>query len=125
MELVDILKTAVEKKASDIFFVVGQPITYKIENTLEKHDDQKLWVDDTKRITDGLYELAKRDNKRFVTTGDDDFSVSVAQVGRFRVNVFKQRGSCSAVLRVVNFSLPNYEEMGIPDTVMNLANLKK
>jgi twitching motility protein PilT len=125
MELVDILRTAVEKHASDIFLVVGQPITYKVENILIKQDENKLWVDDTKKITDGLYDLAHRDSKRFTTTGDDDFSVSVPQIGRFRVNVFKQRGSCSAVLRVVNFSLPDYASMGIPDTVMNLANLKK
>ncbi|MCR5823770.1 MAG: PilT/PilU family type 4a pilus ATPase [Lachnospiraceae bacterium] len=125
MELVDILKNAVKKKASDIFLVVGQPITYKIENVLVKENEEKLWVDDTKRLTDGLYELANRDSKKFALTGDDDFSVSLAQVGRFRVNVFRQRGSCSAVLRVVNFTLPDYTVMGIPDTVMNLANLKK
>ncbi len=125
MELVDILRTAVEKHASDIFFVVGQPITYKIENRLVKQEEKVLWVDDTKRLTDGLYELANRDNKRFVTAGDDDFSVSLAHVGRFRVNVFRQRGSCSAVLRVVSFTLPDYTLMGIPDVVMNLAALKK
>ncbi len=125
MELVDILRTAVEKHASDIFFVVGQPITYKIENRLVKQEEKVLWVDDTKRLTDGLYELANRDNKRFVTAGDDDFSVSLAHVGRFRVNVFRQRGSCSAVLRVVSFTLPDYTLMGIPDAVMNLAALKK
>ncbi len=125
MELVDILKAAVDRQASDIFLVVGQPITYKIENKLIKQDENKLWVDDTRLIVDGLYDLAKRDKKRFAMTGDDDFSVSLAQVGRFRVNVFKQRGSCSAVLRVVNFNLPDYAHMGIPDTVMNLANLKK
>ena len=60
-----------------------------------------------------------------LSSGDDDFSVSIASIGRFRVNVFKQRGSCSAVLRVVSFTLPDYVHMGIPDSVINLATLKK
>ena len=75
MVLLDILKKAVDLNASDIFFVVGRPITYKVDNNLILDSDAKLVVADTDNITTELYELAKRDNKRFKESGDDDFSV--------------------------------------------------
>lgn len=125
MELIDILRKAVEKNASDIFFIVGKPISFKIDTVVETMDDVSLTLADTDKFVKELYSIARRDITKYVNTGDDDFSVSVTKVARFRVNVFKQRGSSSAVLRVVNFTLPDYTLIGIPETVMNFANLKK
>lgn len=125
MELLSILRDAVDKNASDIFFVAGQPVSYKIDNVVEKQNEEKLKPDDTERLATELYRLAGRNMEHFVMTGDDDFSVSVKEVGRFRINMFKQRGSIGTVLRVVSFELPEYSLMGIPDSVMDLAKLKK
>ena len=60
-----------------------------------------------------------------LATGDDDFSFSVAGLGRFRCNAYKQRGSLSAVLRVVAFGLPDYRQLGIPETVIGLSEKRK
>ncbi len=125
MELEKILRKAVEKNASDIFMIAGQPVSFKIGNQIVKEDETKLMPQDTEEVVGHLYGMADRDIQRFKKTGDDDFSVSLREVGRFRVNVFKQRGSSGAVLRVVSFTLPDYTEMGIPDGVMELAKLKK
>ena len=121
----DILTEAVEKGASDIFIVVGQPVSYKIEGVSTKRDDKKMMPRDTEEFIDEVYEQAGRSMSHFMQTGDDDFSLSIARLGRFRCNVFRQRGTFSAVLRVVNFDLPDYKEMRIPETVMDFANLKK
>ena len=53
---------------------------------------------------------------------DDDFSLSVPGLARFRVNVFQQRGSMAAVIRVVKFGIPDRNELGIPDEIMKIAN---
>jgi twitching motility protein PilT len=72
-------------------------------------------------VTD-LYTLAGRDISDFERTGDDDFSFAIPGISRFRVSTFKQRGSYSAVIRVIAFNLPQPSELGIPDEVMKLAD---
>ena len=57
----------------------------------------------------------------FEERGDVDFAYSVANVGRFRANVFRQRGSVSMVLRKLRFGGPSFEEIGLPDSVRTLA----
>lgn len=125
MKLQEILKEAVERDASDIFFVVGRPVCYKIEGTIEQRDEERLMPADSQQLVGEIYASAGRDMGHFEETGDDDFSLSANAIGRFRVNVFRQRGACSAVLRVVHFSLEDYREMGIPEAVMDFAKLKK
>ena len=61
----------------------------------------------------------------FDKTGDDYFSFAIPGVSRFRVSTFKQRGSYSAVIRVISFTLPQPSELHIPDAVMNLADSRR
>ena len=125
MELAGILTGAMENGASDIFIVVGQPVSYKVEGMIVKKDEVKLSPSDTEDVVTEIYEKAGRSLSHFMGTGDDDFSLSVANMGRFRCNVFRQRGTFSAVLRVVHFDLPDYHVMRIPEAVMRLSELKK
>ena len=81
---------------------------------------------DTKDIVQQLYGFAPYCSyENFVANGEDDFSFSLSQVGRFRVNVYRQRNSEAAVLRVVNFDLPNPEDLNIPESVLNLSDRRK
>lgn len=120
----EMLKLAVEKKASDIFLVVGQPVSFKISGVIEKQEQQILTPDELSVMIDRFYVLAGRSNQNR-DFGDDDFSISVPKVGRFRINVFKQRGSWGAVLRVVNFTLPDIQTMGIPQTILEIGKKQK
>lgn len=56
---------------------------------------------------------------------DDDFSFAIAGIGRFRVNIFRQRGSYGAVIRVIPFGLPNAADFHIPDEVLRLSEFQK
>ena len=56
---------------------------------------------------------------------DDDFSFALPGIGRFRANVFRQRGSYGAVIRVIPFGLPDPAEFHIPDEVLRLAKFQK
>lgn len=125
MEILSILKEALEKGASDIFVIAGAPLTFKV-NGRQQRQGEKLMPGDTLSIVTGIYELCGRDQSRFQKEdGDDDFSFSVRELGRFRANVFHQRGTLAAVLRVIRFGLPDPVKLGIPDSVMAAASKMK
>lgn len=124
MELFEILEQAVKAEASDIFFIVGQPVAFKIHGKIKKQQGENLTPEDTRNIVDAMYDMEGR-GVRYRMDGDDDFALSVAKVGRFRVNVYRQRGAWSSVLRVVKFELPDFEKMNIPRAVLDLNKKKK
>jgi twitching motility protein PilT len=126
MELNEILRMAIDKKASDILIITGLPVSLKIAETIVRLNDKKLTSEMTEAMVRQIYGLANRPfNKVLAEQGDDDFSFSVAQLSRFRVNAFRQRGSYSAVVRALSFELPDRLSLGIPDAVIGLSDRKK
>lgn len=126
MKIQDLLSQAVARCASDVFIVPGSPVAYKINGEILPEPDQKMRPEDTYELIDQLYQVAARPKfEHFLECGDDDYSFSLRDVGRFRVNVYKQRGSLSAVIRVVPFGLPDAKKLGIPEVVMGLGNRTK
>lgn len=83
---------------------------------------ERVFPQETERLIMDLYQLAGRDPAGYLQRGDDDFSLSVPSLARFRVNAYRQRGSLAAVVRVVAFSIPDWQAMGIPERVMDLAD---
>lgn len=123
MNIIDILKDASSKKASDIFIIAGRPLGVKINSQIQNHSDQILMPKETQELIFAIYQLAQnRDTERLLTAGDDDFSFAIPGVARFRANIYKQRGSLAAVIRVISFELPSPETMHIPDQIMALAD---
>ena len=95
---IDILKTAVEKGASDIYIVAGGPISYKINGNMTPMKEYKLTHLDTEDIIKQIYEFkADESFEKLKRCGDDDFSISINELGRFRCNAYKQRGSYACV----------------------------
>lgn len=122
MILEEILKNAIAKNASDIFLVAGYPVGFKIDGCLIKQSDETLRPEHTLEYVKGIYDLANRgEMERHIEEGDDDFSFSLPGEGRFRVNLYKQRGSLAVIMRVVHFDLPDYKKLGIPESVMDLG----
>lgn len=126
MDIKKYLLKAVEKKASDIFIVSGASVGYRISGKVYRNDSYFLTPDDTKNLINQILELAGIDASKIENgKGEMDFSFSMAGIGRFRVNVYRQRGSLAAVLRNVMFEMPNYQELNIPDKIMELAKCNK
>ena len=121
MPLIDILKEAVSREASDVLIIAGLPVSYKVNGRIDRVGE-RLFPDHTQALSEELYDLAKRSMDRFLETGDDDFSFAVPGLSRFRVNALRQRGSMALVIRVVSFVLPDRNALGIPDNVMAFAN---
>ena len=124
MNILDILKTAMAKDTSDVFLVAGLPVTYKVKGHQLREGD-RLLPEAINDIVGQIYQVSGRDRKLVDQGMDDDFSFAVRDMGRFRVNVFRQRGSLAAVIRVIRFGLPDPAQLGIPETVLSLAEEKK
>lgn len=82
--------------------------------------------EDTKKLIEDIYSIAEeRKIETLETAGDDDFSFSISNLGRFRISTYRQRGSLAAVIRLIAFQLPNPEELSIPSQIMQLAEYRK
>ena len=126
-ELKAFLKEMVDAEASDIFVVAGRPMSYAARGTLKELGGRVLMPSDTEQVISTIYEIAGRDFTAMRENGnhDEDFSFAISGIGRFRANVFRQRGSFSTVIRVIPFGLPDPEKLDIPEEVLNLARLQK
>ncbi|MGN1339645.1 MAG: type IV pilus twitching motility protein PilT [Oscillospiraceae bacterium] len=125
MDILEILRIAAENQAADIFIVTGAVLSYKAQGRLVQMDSTPLSSDDTKNLVLQIYGLARMElAESALPERERDFSISVAGIGRFRANIYKQRSSYSAVLRYVPFELPDPVKLGIPDQVIQLADSK-
>lgn len=124
MKIDELLKFAVKNKASDIHITVGVPPIFRINGQLVKIEDiGRLMPDDTEAIAHQLLNEKNKDVlERF---GEVDFSYSTKGVGRFRVNIYKQRGSYSMALRLVPLHVPSIDELGLPDILKKLGDNKR
>ena len=125
MELINILKEALEKGASDIFLLSGASIGFRISGQIVRNDEFRLTPEDTKGLVKQIFDIAGYNMNTLEKDMEYDLSFSVKKVGRFRTNIYKQRGSYAAVLRNVMYDIPDYRELHIPESVMELADIKK
>lgn len=115
---------AVNDHASDIFFVAGMPPAYKLDGKLCRQGEERLMPADLATLIGELYRVAQnREDTRLTQTGEDDFAFSLPGLSRFRANVYRQRGSLAAVIRVITFELPDPAEMNIPESIIELSRL--
>lgn len=122
-DLLEYLKKATLDGGSDIFFISGAQVSYKLDGVLVPMENGRLMPNQAEELLTGIYELAERDIAPFMKSGDDDFSFAVPGMARFRVNAYRQRGSLAAVIRVVPFSIPDYRALHIPEQIMELSQL--
>ncbi|MFY9199028.1 MAG: PilT/PilU family type 4a pilus ATPase [Acutalibacteraceae bacterium] len=125
MDLIQILKGAVEQQASDIFVLASLPLSYKVNGLIVPQDEEKITQEKSKQIIADIYEKAGRSMEKLIKSGDDDFSLAVSGLSRFRVSTYKQRGSLAAVIRLVSFDIPDYKSLFIPEQVMEVADKTK
>lgn len=119
----ELLEVAANNNASDVHITVGVPPKMRVNGNLVDMDYPRLLPDDAENIIVSI--LDKRHKEIFDEKGEVDFSISVPQIGRYRVNIFKQRGSMAAALRVVGTEIPNPDSLGVPRAVQDLHRRKR
>lgn len=117
--LKELLETTVKKNASDLHLTVGVPPVIRVNGELKHVGDEKLQPTNTeyyaKEILGEYYE-------KYLEAGELDTSFSIPGVGRFRVNVFRQRGSCAIAIRVVTLKIPTLNELQFPSVLKELIS---
>lgn len=122
MRLNELLETTMKKKASDLHLVAGIPPVIRINGTLVRMNDTNLFPEDTEEYAKSVL---GEDYDNLVEAGEIDLSYSISGLGRFRVNVFKQRSTVALAIRVVGAKVPEFDELGLPDVVQELSLSKR
>ena len=120
MHVNDLLKRMIELGGSDAHLKVGQPPGVRISGKIHPQGEQRLMPDDTLAMARAI--LSPEHWNTFCTTGDLDCSYSIPGLARFRVNVMRQRGSVSLVLRYIPEKIPTFEALGLPEICKTLAS---
>src|SRR5246127_3389106 len=118
-----LFKLMVEKKASDLFFTSNAPIKIKIEGQILPVNKQVLTPETVRQTAFALMTAEQREY--FVREFELDFAISEPGLGRFRVNVFMQRGFPAMVLRYITADMPRLEQLGLPDVMTDLVLMKR
>lgn len=118
-----ILAYAKTKGASDVHITVGIPPKMRVNGKLIAMSDTKLLPQDTLEMA--LNIMNDKQRAHFEEKGEVDMSFAVVGQGRYRANIFKQRGSIAMAFRVVDTTVPSPEKLGVPNSVIELYQKKR
>ncbi|MEW5935075.1 MAG: PilT/PilU family type 4a pilus ATPase, partial [Bacillota bacterium] len=119
MTLLELLEMAVARRASDLHLGVGLPPVVRVDGRLERTSSPELEPD---HLESFLREVTTPEQRgQFQADGQVDFSYGVAGLGRFRINVFRQRGTIAFAIRVIPTEVPSPDELGIPPALVAAA----
>jgi twitching motility protein PilU len=123
MEISDYLKLMVKYEASDLYFTVGAPVSAKIHGILKPLEKSTLPAGRVKALA---YELMSEEQiAQYELKPEMNLAHSLAGVGRFRVNVFKQRNQAAMVIRHIKTDIPSAEELGLPPILKKIIMQKR
>ena len=120
----NIIKAAVERGASDLHIKAGDVFRARIDGKLKPLTKQRLTPEQTKAIAQQLMSN-DADRARIDQIKDYDCSWGAPGVGRFRVNILRQRSSFMIVMRVIPFEVPNFERLGLPPVLGRIAEAER
>src|SRR5687767_1574267 len=120
MELNEILQIALRGGASDIHLKAGLPPMFRVDGSLVPlKDGQRLPPEEVARMSFGIMNEFQKD--KFKTSNEVDLAYGVPGLGRFRVNVFQQRGTIGAVLRVIPFKVMTIKDLLLPPVIEGIS----
>jgi len=121
LKLHDLLKSMLERGASDLHLTAGVPPQLRVDGTLMPVETGPLKPEDTEIL---IYSVMRDDQKkRFELHRELDFSFGVRGLARFRANVYLQRGVTSSAIRMIPYDIPNLESLSLPDAVKGFSRL--
>jgi twitching motility protein PilT len=115
----ELLEAMVARTASDLHIKAGSPPVIRVDGELHLLDLPPMTPENTKDAAASI--MTDKQIRRFSEHNEIDFAYSAPALGRFRVNVFRQRGSISIAMRQVSTTIPSFEELHLPDIVKRLA----
>lgn len=123
LSIEEVLTIAKQAGASDVHITVGIPPKMRVNGALYDMDFPKMLPPDTEEIINQI--MTEKQKAIFMDRGEYDMSFSIRDVGRYRVNAYHQRGSAAIAFRLVGTQIPTPEELGIPESVVDLSQRKR
>ncbi|MGH2829603.1 MAG: type IV pilus twitching motility protein PilT [Actinomycetota bacterium] len=120
MDIEDLLRTTVDRRASDLHIRAGGPPYMRIDGDLFPVDSPPMSAADTERLAFGM--MSEKQAREFQATNECDFAHAIQGLSRFRVNVFRQRGSVGMAFRRVLPGGSSFEALCLPPAVRHLAD---
>lgn len=122
-KITEILEQAKERGASDIHLAPGTQIMFRIDGGLVRMSDEKIEPFEIEKLIEPM--LTEAQKRELEQRGELDFAYSIPGFNRLRVNVFRQRGTYAMALRLLSFEIPTPKSLGVPESVVELANKKR
>lgn len=120
LSLEQLLRLVLEKKATDLHLTVNLPPQLRINGELVLTDFSPLKQEDIQKLTYSI--LSENQIKRFEQEKELDTSYGISGLGRFRVNLYYQRGSIACAIRFIPYEIPSLESLGLPEVVRKFVN---
>jgi twitching motility protein PilT len=122
MTFKEMIQQMLNNNASDIHLRVGLRPTLRIDGRLHPADDQVLMPADMEKILGQI--LTETQLQKFHQKREMDLALSISKMGRFRINLYKQRGTVGIAIRQVNTIIPTFEELNLPTIVRDISNAR-
>jgi len=123
MDIQELFRIMVDKNASDLYLTVARPSMYRVEGIISPVGDHDFDSQELEDLAQAI--MNERQRKEFAETMEMNLAMSLAGVSRFRVNVFRQRGSVGMVIRRVNAEVATLDELGMPPIIKDIAMSKR
>lgn len=123
MTLKQMLVEMLNRSASDLHIRVGIRPHLRVNGSLEQIATDPITIDQMEKTVSQI--LSEKQQERFYRKNEIDLALSVAKLGRFRINLFRQRGTTGIAIRAVNTNVPSFEELNLPEVVKKLSDVKR
>jgi twitching motility protein PilU len=123
MEIRDFLKVMVEKEASDVYLTAESPPMYRINGVTQPVGEGKLANDVLEELARSV--MKERQRKEFDETMEMNLAMAYDELGRFRVNIFRQRGNVGFVIRQIKVEIVSLDQLGLPTVISDIAMTKR
>jgi twitching motility protein PilU len=118
-----LLTMMMQKKGSDLFITAGFPPAMKVDGKMTPITQQALSAQHTQELARAV--MNDKQAAEFEASKECNFAISPAAIGRFRVNAFVQRGAVGMVLRVINVSIPDFDDLKLPSVLKDVMMTKR
>lgn len=115
LDMDGLLKFAAANNVSDVFLKENTPPTLRLNGAVRPLDYPPLTAEELENLARNM--MPDKDWQNFLDHPDHDLSYMIPDVARFRVNVYRQRGSCALCLRIVSLNIRGFEELGLPEVI--------
>jgi twitching motility protein PilU len=119
----DLLRRLVERKGSDLFLTAGFPPAVKIDGEIRPQTERALTSEQAATLVRAI--MNDRQSKEFDATKECNFAIAPPGIGRFRVSAFMQQGQVGCVIRMINATIPTFEELDLPPILREVVMSKR